>query len=386
MTMRAPSPAAPQPMKTIGAAFDAAGGRSSGFDYLRLGLAVAVLVWHSFRISDALTGYDGWWGPFVRLILPMFFALSGFLVAGSLERVTAIHHFIILRVMRIMPALFIQLLFSAIVIGGLFTALAPADYFGHPMFFDYFWNGIGRVRYFLPGVFTDNPVPVFNVSLWTIPFEIKAYLLLIVLWLIGAVRRPRVLMLSLLVMQCVSPLIEAVQGRAPDGYTHLSGDVLVFSFCFGTALYLCRHDIALRRSWALGALALALLLLASSGGGDLAGPLIAYFTVWLGLKNPRKVAMLSSADISYGIYLYAYPIQQAVVAMFPDMRVWWFIIPVSLPLAGGMAMLSWRFVEKPALGHRRRLIATGDRLCARMLAPFKPSAAAPPATPFPPPA
>jgi peptidoglycan/LPS O-acetylase OafA/YrhL len=382
MTMRAPKPAAARPIDTIGAAFDRAGGRSSGFDYLRLGLAVAVLAWHSFRISDALTDYDGWWGPFVRLILPMFFALSGFLVAGSLERVTAIHHFIILRIMRIMPALFIQLLFSAIIIGGLFTVLPPADYFTHPMFLDYFWNSIGRVRYFLPGVFTDNPVPVFNVSLWTIPFEIKAYLLLISLWLMGAVRRPWLLMLSLLVMQCVSPLIETLQGAPLPPVSHVSGDVLVFAFCFGTALYLCRDTIPLRTSWALAALAIALLLLASPAGGDLAGPPAAYFTVWLGLRNPQRIGVLASADISYGIYLYAYPIQQSVVALFPDLRVWWFIIPVSLLLTLGMAILSWRHVEKPALGHRRRLIAASDRLRARL----KPATAAPPVRSFPPPA
>lgn len=355
---------------TIGAASARADGRSSGFDYLRLFLAVAVLIWHSFRISDALVDYSGWWGPLVRLILPMFFALSGFLVAGSLLRVAAIHHFLILRILRIMPALAIQVLFSAIVIGGFFTTLTLAEYFRHPMFLDYFWNIIGRTRYFLPGVFETNPVSEFNVSLWTIPYEIKAYLLIVVLSLVGAIGRPRLLIPLLLVAQCIVPAIDYLRGTPPSPYGPLSGNVLIIAFNFGTALYICRNMVAMRTSWAIASLVLALALLANSFGGNFAGPPAAYFTVWLGLQNPRRITVIATADISYGIYLYAYPIQQSVVALFPSYRVWWFIIPISLFFTIIMAKLSWRFVEKPALAHRRTIVETSDRLTSRIKAAF----------------
>lgn len=356
--------------ETIGKAFDRAGGRSSGFDYLRLFLAVAVLVWHSFRISDALVDYDGWWGPLVRLILPMFFALSGFLVAGSLMRVAAIHHFLILRTMRIMPALAIQVLFSAILIGGFFTTLPLGDYFRHPEFLDYFWNIVGRTRYSLPGVFDSNPVSQFNVSLWTIPYEIKAYLLIVLLWVVGAIRSPRLLILLLLIAQCLVPLVDYLLGTQPTAEGPLSGNVLIIAFNFGTAIYICRDWVPMRTSWGIASLVLALALLATPIGGTFAGPPAAYFTVWLGLQNPRRIAAIASADISYGIYLYAYPIQQSVVALFPSYRVWWFIIPVSLLFTTLMAMLSWRFVEKPALGHRRALLEASDRVTARIKAAF----------------
>lgn len=329
-----------------------------------------MLVWHSFRISDAQTDYDGWWGGLVRLILPCFFALSGFLVAGSLLRVSSIHQFLVLRTMRIMPALAIQVLFSAVVIGGALTVLPLGDYLAHPQFRDYFWNVVGRVRYFLPGLFESNPVNVVNASLWTIPYEIKAYLLIVVLWVFGAIHRPKLLIPLLLVAQCAIPLIDHFSGNAPARYGPLSGNVLIIAFTFGTALYISRSFVPMRTSWGIASLILSLVLLSTTAGGNFAGPPAAYFTVWLGLQNPRRIAAIASADISYGIYLYAYPIQQSVVHLFPTLRTWWFIIPVSLFFTVIMAMLSWRYVEKPALGHRRPLLALSDRIAARISGVF----------------
>jgi peptidoglycan/LPS O-acetylase OafA/YrhL len=86
-----------------------AGPATTGFDYLRIGLATAVLAWHSIVLSTGSKPLDRalWSGPFRFLpaaILPMFFALSGFLVSASLER-ARLHHFLTLRVLRIVPAL-----------------------------------------------------------------------------------------------------------------------------------------------------------------------------------------------------------------------------------------------------------------------------------------
>ena len=80
-------------------------GFTAGFDYLRIGLALAVLVWHSDILStgSAALYHARWSGPFrflLAVILPMFFALSGFLVAGSLAR-TRLHQFVALRALRL---------------------------------------------------------------------------------------------------------------------------------------------------------------------------------------------------------------------------------------------------------------------------------------------
>lgn len=351
--------------ESIGTAFDRAGGRSSGFDYLRIFLAASVLLWHSFRISDVTMNYDGWWGPIVRLILPMFFALSGFLVAGSLVRVHSFHQFLLLRAMRIVPALAVEVTLSAVIIGGFFTTLPLADYFAHPMFRGYFVNILGYTKYLLPGVFDTNPVTAFNASLWTIFFELLSYLIIAGLWIIGAIRRPRLLIPLVLIGQCVVPVIDHFQHHHSEGLGPVSGYTLVVAFLFGTVLFIRRDTVPLRTSWALAALAVTLALLSTQATGFFAGPTAAYFTAWLGLRNPRRNALIDSGDYSYGLYLYAYPIQQAITALFPGARVWWFNAPLALLVAGGMAVLSWHLVERPVLNHRRSILGWGDAFVDR---------------------
>src|SRR5438477_501444 len=93
-------------------------GRSTGFDYLRLGLALAILVVHTWRTAYGPEGWKevapGWvYLYIVPALIPCFFAVSGFLVAGSLLRCKSIDTFLILRVLRIFPALATETLLSA---------------------------------------------------------------------------------------------------------------------------------------------------------------------------------------------------------------------------------------------------------------------------------
>src|SRR5271163_2930831 len=106
--------------------------RPSGFDYIRVILALGVIWSHSrlltddSQISPLLNLISG---PFVAFLLPMFFSLSGFLVAGSLERSNTLITFLGLRVFRIMPALAVEILLSALVLGPLLTTVSLDDYF-----------------------------------------------------------------------------------------------------------------------------------------------------------------------------------------------------------------------------------------------------------------
>ncbi|MCI0735547.1 MAG: acyltransferase family protein, partial [Beijerinckiaceae bacterium] len=135
-------------------------GRPSGFDYMRLGLAVSVVLLHSFRTTygDDAELWETPLRPFLRVILPMFFALSGFLVAGSLERSKTMITFLGLRVIRIYPALAVEVTLSALLIGTAVTTLPLGSYFSDPLFWKYLLNAIGDVHFYLPGVFETNPV------------------------------------------------------------------------------------------------------------------------------------------------------------------------------------------------------------------------------------
>src|ERR1700730_11641565 len=104
--------------------------RPSGFDYMRVFLALGVIFSHSGLISYGLQHErsDGLWGrilldPVAFVLVPLFFALSGFLVAGSLERSKTLISFFGLRILRIVPALSVEVFLSALFLGPLLTTL-----------------------------------------------------------------------------------------------------------------------------------------------------------------------------------------------------------------------------------------------------------------------
>ena len=114
-------------LETMGERLTAGGGATRGFDYLRLILAASVIVWHSLETSYGPSVPVGVWHharSVIGAILPMFFALSGFLVCGSLTRTSSIVVFMAHRFLRLIPALLVEILLSALILGALAHKLA----------------------------------------------------------------------------------------------------------------------------------------------------------------------------------------------------------------------------------------------------------------------
>jgi peptidoglycan/LPS O-acetylase OafA/YrhL len=297
-------------------------------------------------------------GPLVGTLLPMFFALSGFLVAGSLFRTTTLVQFLGLRVIRIYPALAVEVLISALLIGPLLTTLPLKDYFTSPVFYLYLVNITGHIHYLLPGLFENNPFPnTVNMQLWTVPFELGCYITLSVLAVLGIKKfhwiAPAATVLLLLAYFVVRVIVKkqwaliAIAGGLP-------GQLLIACFLSGVSLYLYKEELPWSLSLcAISGVVTALLVGFIPFGDFIAAPVAAYFTVSLGVTNPKKLGVLQGADYSYGIYLYGFVIQQALVAAFPWAREWWINILVCVPVAMGVAAVSWHFIEKPALNLRR---------------------------------
>ena len=174
------------------------GSRATGFDYLRLGLATAVLCSHSIDVSYgptfATTFANGPIRPLIALMMPMFFALSGFLVAGSLDRCRTLISFVGLRVIRLAPALAFETTLAALILGPLLTSLPLSAYFSDSLLPRYLLNIVGEIQYLLPGLFERNPWPrTVNAQLWTLPFEMLCYIALTSLALFGLHRRRQAL-------------------------------------------------------------------------------------------------------------------------------------------------------------------------------------------------
>ena len=361
-------------MRTIELEWNRHRGIGPGFDTLRVVLAILVLCNHSFLIVDGNFDYlhtSRLWTVFGP-VLPMFFALSGFLIAASAQRLT-LGPFLVNRSLRIVPALAVDILISALVIGPAVTSVDLSSYVRGKDFHHYFLNIIGFIHYFLPGVFLQNPWPrQVNGSLWTVPFEIGCYAIMSFLILTGAIRSRRFMLLAVALFSLVYyaakfflPQFVGYLGTEGGFHNYLSGfvsdrgTVLYFYFVGGVLLYFLRDVIPYSGTLALFC---ALLVLLSSGDFIQLGgyqPLVtalpvAYLVAYIGLAPIGKLPLFSRGDYSYGVYLYAYPLQQTLVFVFPG----FFNVPAhilcSTICAVMVAMFSWHFVEKPFLGLRKR--------------------------------
>ncbi len=337
-------------------------GFTAGFDYLRIGLALAILVWHSDILSSGSVAlYEARWsGPFRFLlagILPIFFALSGFLVAGSLAR-TRLHQFVALRALRLVPALAVEVTLSALILGAFFTTLPLRDYLTNPELGSYFGNIVGLVHFTLPGVFEHNRTPrVINSQLWTIPFELECYLSLVLISL-STVLRDRRAFVALVVLFSLVATARAlfIDPTSPVG--PIPGRALVVSFLAGVSLHLYRDKIPCSPALGLIAGIVSAVLLEFPNTCYLAAFPVAYLTVWLGLMRPPKIPF---GDLSYGVYLFHFPIEQSIMHVFPSVGCWWQLTLIALPPSALCAWLSWNLVEHPVLSRKKHVLTAVDR-------------------------
>ena len=354
--------------------------RPAGFDYMRILLATAIVAWHTFITAQGdAAQYAVWNGPFrfiPGLTLPMFFALSGFLVAGSLERSKTLVSFLGLRVLRIMPALIVETVVSALIIGPIFTALPLGQYYSNPQFHAYLLNIVGDVHFYLPGVFSHNPKPyVINGQLWTVPWELACYATLAIIAFVGLAKTPLRVLAAFVVCQLVvgfyglhhlRPAVSAVPGTS-----------LVMCFLAGVIGYRWREKIVWSAPVAVIAALVTVACLVIPNADRIIAIPVAYLTVYLGLLAPRRLPVICSGDYSYGIFLYGFPIQQVMAALFPLAHTIWGNFLLAYPVVCTLAVASWWGVEKQAFRLRPLLMVIEQRWLAlrSTLIPARPAAA-----------
>jgi len=141
------------------------------------------------------------------------------------------------------------------------------------------------------------------------------------------------------------------ESGAQAGSVH--GRVLVLCFMAGSIVFRFRDLLPYNSGFALAAAALALAMLRYNYSVVFAPIFVAYVTVYLGMKNPRRTIIVNSGDYSYGVYLYAAPIQQTVTLALGATNNWAVNVAVALPATVLLALFSWHAVEKPFLKIKR---------------------------------
>ena len=117
------------------------------------------------------------------------------------------------------------------------------------------------------------------------------------------------------------------------------------------------------RSWPLLGLALAALLIPVSIGVRSAIDMLAvpYASVIVGSLRPGRLAkVIAVGDVSYGAYIYGYPIQQVLVQYIGGLSPIG-LLALSAPASWLAGLISWHAIERRAIGLRRRLRYSGSR-------------------------
>lgn len=350
-------------LKSIGAVLAANRGIGPGFDALRVALSLSVMAWHCWPVTNGLPGPPPGplWG-FGYTLVPMFFALSGFLVTGSATRL-ALWRFILSRTLRIVPALAVDTAISIILIGLLLTTLPKLSYLFDPITASYWLNCVGNIHYKLPGVFDNNPWQQVNKSLWTIPSELLCYVTIGLLMATSTLKRPILPFIGIAIILAVDCVFHSsfhiFQFPMERELAGPTGKLVCF-FLAGSLAFLLRDRIPNSRIMAIFSISYIMtgsLLMPESFGQNIffvigACFAITYLMAWIGIQPIKLPWPFTTGDYSYGIYLYAFPIQQSVVYLTgtrsPIIVMVLSIIPVIL-----LAMMSWHFVEKPTLKLRK---------------------------------
>lgn len=336
------------------------------FGLVRLLLAFAVLLSHAVELTDGsrrrevlaqLTGFR----TAGELAVVGFFLVSGFLVTQSLLGSRGLNDFFVKRALRLYPAFIVAFLVSAFVVAPMFGGALSLKSVAY--------NLMRMFKLDVPlveGAFATLPVPIVNGSMWTISFEFRCYVLLAGLSLfdLRRIRAPIALGGAALLfangvgleqnwsLNAYMPgWLLPVTGK-PDDLMHLCGVFLI-----GSAFYLYRGVLVYKGAWACAALVLTTLAASSRAWCDLTlaiagGYALFWFIFSPGLKALNHVG--ATTDISYGLYLYAWPTQQIILSLNPDVSLVLSVV-LTTTISAALGLLSWIMIERPSLAQKHRV-------------------------------
>lgn len=339
---------------------------ANNFDILRLIAAIFVIITHSYALlglpeTDVLYRLTLGTASLSRLGLWIFFIMSGYLVTASALSSTRVTSYIAKRTLRIVPACWVALILAALVLGPIITTVPLGEYFSASQTWAYLKGlSLFRMQYDLPGVFQTNPhVGAVNGSLWTIPYEVTLYgipaLLILVkkymhvlryvlffVWITGAALH-----------SWWSPLVDAV--TVPFLQLNL-WFICHFGLFFlgGALLYLFKKEVT-QTGAALGLCTILWMFSWQYGYAEqITYVVLPYMLMCVAFAPAAQLQSFWNkqkqlADISYGMYIYAFPVQQLIVYYWREQLGVVTLALSAIVLTIPLAILSRTLIEMPAL-------------------------------------
>ncbi len=332
--------------------------KDNNFGLLRLILALAVIVSHSPQlIMGDYSQEPAWqlWGTVSLggIAVDGFFLVSGYLICMSYENSPGLLPFLTKRILRIYPGFIVAFALCIFIV-------APLAGGEMPTLFQFIRQGASMLLLAPPeigGVFDGMHYPALNGSMWTISYEFRAYLMVAALGLVGLLRLRAVVLALAIVFIAANASGLVPEKGIPPGLIFGSIDVnvrLLSFFLAGMCFYMFRNRITYSGWVAFSALIVLFLCLFSPW---LAEPALAmlggYLVFWFAFKAPlRPLSRLLRDDISYGVYLYAWPIQSLVI-FWGWTNSHLAVTTIASIAAAALGYLSWKVIEQPALRLKR---------------------------------
>lgn len=338
----------------------------NSFNLVRLLAAASVIISHTFLIPNGIGSPEPLWSltglTLGQHAVHIFFVVSGLTLARSIEVSPNIANYAVARFLRIVPALVGFGVVFAFLVGPFVSDASRFDYFSSRETWLYpltVWLEFQHTAS-PPKVLESVPIAgAINNPLWTIKYEIFAYIGLGLMAVCG-VLRSRWLVVALLSLSLILTII-LQPFEINEGWGALF-QAAKFGLCFllGVIAYKYRSSISTNALWFLASLAAATVL-GNTGISLLAFIVLdAHLALVVGSHDFGALSVWTrSNDMSYGTYIYGWPTHQSLIALFPGIGM----------LSGGLltlliAMLlgyfSWRVVEKPALNLKRKIKLKND--------------------------
>lgn len=345
-------------------------GRDNNFNLIRIIAAIAVLITHSFALTygsadvEPLRETLGF--TLGTIAVDVFFITSGFLVTASLLRSQSTIEFIWARFLRVYPGLVIMLIITALIISPFLTSVTYIEYFTSTQLWIYLLKGFTVVKgfsYDLPGVFANNPYKnAVNGSLWTLKYEVYMYVILVFIWFtlkFSSTNRNVIFSKIITALFLISAfyIFFHIYLALPNNL-QLRKEIpflsLFYMFFGGATFYIYREKIFLTKDIVLSCCLVMILSISNK----------AFFLVVYMLTIPFILFYLAFVpkgfiryfnkvgDYSYGVYIYAFFIQQAIINFFRDIPVENMIF-YSLTISMVFAVFSWHVIESKALRLRK---------------------------------
>ena len=325
-------------------------------------IAASVVFWsHQFPISGLPEPGIPYVGSIGGLAVFLFFAISGYLNSKSILRSRSSSEFLVSRAFRIFPGLIVCMALS-VILGGFVTTLSLGEYLAPPQGFagrdaplSFFWRNsalLFGLDYSLPGVFQSSlSFKAMAGPIWTLPEEVKLYIFLAII----------AFCLRYSARAISGVVLIAIGGFAIAGIWYaltpvwLSHRGLTCAIVFASGAGVAMVETSANKTAALtvfGAVALLLLLC----GQIETMVLVAIAPICVLLNDlPLPSWTAPRLDISYGVYLYAFPIQQLTAGLLPE---FWSTGLIAFALTIVAGTLSAALIEQPMLTVRKTFTGT----------------------------